>query len=111
MPGYHPTHRSPRPPRRIPGSGWVVGAVSVLAVIGAVVGGLALFSGEPGVGRAQRGSRRRRQHVARRARAHAASDPEVDPDEPTSWGPTVGELAAAQELVAGLGRRGDWPGR
>ncbi|WP_245916452.1 glycoside hydrolase family 3 N-terminal domain-containing protein [Nocardioides gansuensis] len=30
-----------------------------------------------------------------------SATPEVDPDTPLSWGPTVGELARAQELVAG----------
>jgi beta-N-acetylhexosaminidase len=30
----------------------------------------------------------------------SATEAPVDPDTPTSWGPTVGELAAAQELVA-----------
>ena len=98
MPGYHPTHRSPRPPRRIPGSGWVVGAVSVLAVIGAVVAGIALFSGGPGSADPGGDDAAPTSPPAETA---LASDPEVDPDEPTSWGPSVGELAAAQELVAG----------
>ena len=30
------------------------------------------------------------------------AEPTQDPDEPTSWGPTVGEVERAQELVAGM---------
>ena len=32
----------------------------------------------------------------------ASPEPTQDPDEPTSWGPTVGEVAQAEELVAGM---------
>ena len=32
--------------------------------------------------------------------APASPEPTQDPDEPTSWGPTVGEVAQAEELVA-----------
>lgn len=37
--------------------------------------------------------------------APATSEPTVDPDAPTGWGPTEGELAAATELVAGWGSK------
>ncbi len=102
MPGYDPTHRAPRPPRRIPGLGWVLGAASVLAVIGLVMGAMTYFGGDPGAADEQTPSRAEGDPAGERETVGAAaSDPEVDPDEPTSWGPTVGELAQAQELVAG----------
>ncbi len=37
--------------------------------------------------------------------AAAGSEPPVDPDAPTGWGPTEGELARAAELVAAMSRR------
>jgi beta-N-acetylhexosaminidase len=37
----------------------------------------------------------------RATRATEPEEPTTDPDTPTSWGPTEGELARAQELVAG----------
>lgn len=45
-----------------------------------------------------------RRTAAAASQSPAAKSPNApDPDAPTGWGPTVGELAAAQELVA------DWP--
>ena len=35
-------------------------------------------------------------------REPSSATPTHDPDEPTSWGPTVGEVERAQELVAGM---------
>jgi beta-N-acetylhexosaminidase len=105
MPGYQATHRAPSPPRRRPGRGWVLGSVSVLAVVGLVMGGFTYFGGEPGAADADESAaptaRADGEAVEDGADAEAAADPEIDPDEPTSWGPTVGELAAAEVLVAG----------
>jgi beta-N-acetylhexosaminidase len=102
MHGYDPTHRSPRPPRRIPGLGWLLGAASVLAVIGLVMGGLTYFGGDPGAADPDTPSPTEAgSDAAGETPTATGTDPEVDPDEATSWGPTVGELARAQELVAG----------
>ena len=82
-------HRAETPPRRGP-----LVLVVVLLVL-ALGGGTAAYSL---MGRS--GSHPRSQAPAERSPSPSASPtPTQDPDTPTGWGPTVGELAAARELV------------
>src|SRR4051794_8573480 len=79
-----------------PGAEWRhagVGVVVGALVAGALLGGCSATSGSTDGAAARPGA-------DRSSTAPAPSSPTVDPNTPTGWGPTEGELAGARGLVA-----------
>lgn len=86
-----PSHRAETPPRQVPL------LVVVLVLVLAVGGGTAFAL--IGSGSAPVGTQRSSGPTAESAPS-ASTSPTQDPNDPTGWGPTVGELQEARDLVS-----------